>query len=62
MTKLRSHFHRLRRCANGATAVEYGLIVAAISITLLVALSMIGTGVNDTFTTVGTTLSAGQSN
>jgi len=62
MTTLHSLIHRLRRSTNGATAVEYGLIVAAISVVLLASLAMIGTGVDQTFTTVGSTLESGRSN
>ena len=62
MTTLRSLIHRLRRSTHGATAVEYGLIVAGIAITLIASLTTIGTGIDQTFTTVGSTLESGQSN
>lgn len=34
---------------SAATAVEYGLIVAGIALTIIVAVNSLGTGVSDTF-------------
>ena len=62
MTTLRSLVRRFRRHTGGATAVEYGLITAGISITLIMSLTVIGNETNDTFTTIGATLSSGQAN
>ena len=62
MTKFRSILHHFRQSKDGATAIEYGLIVAGISITLIGSLTTIGTELNETFTTIGNTLASGQSN
>jgi pilus assembly protein Flp/PilA len=40
----------------GATAIEYGLIAAGISIAIIVAVNGIGTNLNATFTSVQTQL------
>ena len=53
---------RFGRCKRGATDVEYGLIAAAISITLMVSLATVGAEVNSTFSSIGKTLSGAQSN
>ncbi len=37
---------------SGATAIEYGLIAALISVAIIGGASAVGTGVNDTFTNV----------
>ncbi|MBI1273614.1 MAG: Flp family type IVb pilin [Alphaproteobacteria bacterium] len=37
---------------SGATAIEYGLIAALISVAIVVALGEVGTELNNTFTTV----------
>jgi pilus assembly protein Flp/PilA len=42
---------------SGATAIEYGLIAALISIVIIVAVTTIGTQLNRTFSTVGSSLS-----
>jgi pilus assembly protein Flp/PilA len=41
---------------SGATAIEYGLIAAGISVVIIVAVQAVGTSLNTTFTTVGTAL------
>ena len=41
---------------SGATAIEYGLIAAGISIAIIAAVNSIGTALNTTFTTVSTQL------
>jgi pilus assembly protein Flp/PilA len=41
---------------SGATAIEYGLIAAGISIAIIAAVYELGTQLNDTFTTVSTDL------
>lgn len=43
--------------ADGATAVEYGLIAALIATVIITAVTTIGTELNETFSTVGNTLS-----
>ena len=44
------------RDQSGATAIEYGLIAALISVVILTALTTIGTNMNAKFTTIGSTL------
>ena len=43
---------------SGATAIEYGLIVALISIALIAAMLALGISLTETFTTIADTLSA----
>lgn len=40
---------RARREENGATAVEYGIMVALIAVVIIVAVSLLGTNLVDTF-------------
>ena len=40
----------------GATAIEYGLIAAGISIAIIVAVAGVGSSLNTTFTSVSTAL------
>jgi pilus assembly protein Flp/PilA len=42
---------------SGATAIEYGLIAALVSVTCIVALSALGKSLGDIFSLVSTTLS-----
>ena len=41
---------------NGATAIEYGLIAAGISVIILLAVNSVGTTLNTTFTNVQNSL------
>ena len=41
---------------SGQTLVEYGLIVALISVVAIIALTLVGTNVSAVFNSVGTTL------
>ena len=41
---------------SGATAIEYGLIAAGISIAIIVAVTGLGSSLNTTFTSVQTSL------
>ena len=50
---------RLVRDERGATAVEYGLMVALIAVVIIVAVELIGTRLNGVFTEVANTLPAG---
>ena len=51
----------LLRDENGATAIEYGLIAAGISVAIILAVNSVGTELNSTFNTVSNNLkSAGQ--
>ena len=45
-------FSRVIRDESGATAIEYGLIAALISVVIISAVSAVGTGVSDTFNTI----------
>jgi pilus assembly protein Flp/PilA len=42
------------RDESGATAIEYGLIAAGISVAIITAVSSLGSGLNTTFTSVST--------
>ena len=56
---LGNHGHAVASFArndSGATAIEYGLIAALISVVIIVALTTVGTKLNATFTTVSTAL------
>jgi pilus assembly protein Flp/PilA len=44
------------RNESGATAIEYGLIAAGISIAIIVAVANLGSSLNTTFTSVSTAL------
>jgi pilus assembly protein Flp/PilA len=52
MTKLRNFL----RDENGATAIEYGLIAACISVAIIVAVTGVGSNLNLTFTNVSNAL------
>jgi pilus assembly protein Flp/PilA len=41
---------------SGATAIEYGLIAAGISVVILAAVQTVGSRLNGTFTTIGNAL------
>ena len=47
---------KLLKNESGATAIEYGLIAALISIAILVVLGNVGTSLNNTFTEVNDSL------
>ena len=51
-----SFLARFLRNESGATAIEYGLIAALISVVIVGALTTIGTNLDTKFTTVGTSL------
>jgi pilus assembly protein Flp/PilA len=50
---------RLRRDETGATAVEYGVMVALIIVAVIVTVGLIGTRLNAAFTTVLNALPGG---
>ena len=56
---MRTFLRRLARCRAGATAIEYGLIAALVSVVTIVALTAIGTNLNTTYGTVAADLAAG---
>lgn len=47
---------RFIRNEDGVTAIEYGLIAALIAVVIIAAVTIVGTQLNTTFTTVGNTL------
>lgn len=51
-----SQILRFCREQSGATAIEYGLIAAGISIAIVIAVSSLGTSLNSTFTSVSTAM------
>jgi pilus assembly protein Flp/PilA len=51
-----SNIMRFLRDESGATAIEYGLIAAGISIAIIVAVGATGSALNTTFTSVSTAL------
>ncbi|MFA1675625.1 Flp family type IVb pilin [Rhizobium mongolense] len=53
MTKL---FSRFLKDESGATAIEYGLIAALISVALIAGATSLGTKINATFNSLATTM------
>ncbi len=53
-----SKFRKLLRDKSGATAIEYGLIAALVSVAAVVALQNLGTSLNTMFSTVSTQLNS----
>ena len=49
-------FARFLKDESGATAIEYGLIAAGISIAIIVAVNGIGTNLNAKFTSINSSL------
>ncbi len=49
---------KIRKDESGATAIEYGLIAALVSVAAIGALTAMGTSLTTMFTTVSTALSA----
>ena len=47
---------RFLRNEEGATAIEYGLIAAGISVAIITVVASLGSGLNATFTSVATAL------
>jgi pilus assembly protein Flp/PilA len=52
-----SMFRRFVKDDSGATAIEYGLIAALVSVAIIVALGTLGTELGNTFNEVATQLS-----
>lgn len=50
---------RLRRDQRGATAVEYGIMVSLIAVVIIVAVTLLGGTLKDTFTQVQCSVSGG---
>ena len=53
---MKTLFHKLLKDESGATAIEYGLIAALISVTIIAAVTIVGTQLQATFTFIGTSL------
>jgi len=53
---MKSLFSRFAKDESGATAIEYGLIAAGISVAIIAAVQGLGTALNKTFTSVSTAL------
>ncbi len=51
-----STIKRFLRSQSGATAIEYGLIAAGISIAIIAVVNTLGTNLNTTFTSVSNAL------
>ena len=51
------NFTRFMKDESGATAIEYGLIAACISVAIIAVVQGIGTALNNTFTSVSNALS-----
>ncbi len=49
---------RLVRDESGATAIEYGLIAALISVVIIAAITTVGTSLSTVFSTIATDLNA----
>ena len=53
-----SKFLKLIKNEEGATAIEYGLIAALIAVAIITAVSTVGTQLNETFSSVGSSLTS----
>ncbi len=53
---MRNLIRRFVRDDSGATAIEYGLIAAGISVAIIAVVQGVGTSLNSTFTNVSTNL------
>jgi pilus assembly protein Flp/PilA len=54
---MKTLFTRFANDESGATAIEYGLIAALISVVIITAVTTVGTNLQTTFNTVATKLS-----
>jgi pilus assembly protein Flp/PilA len=48
--------NKLLRDESGATAIEYGLIAALVSVVIIAGLNVVGPAINNTFTNIGGTV------
>jgi len=62
MTVMRKVLTNLLRDESGATAIEYGLIAALISVVIIVAITAVGTQLSATFSTISSKLTAANAN
>ncbi len=53
---MRKFFAKFLSDESGATAIEYGLIAALISVAIITAVTLVGTNLNSTFNSVATAL------
>ena len=53
---MKTLFSRFAKDESGATAIEYGLIAAGISVAIIAVVNGLGTKLNNTFTSVSTQL------
>jgi pilus assembly protein Flp/PilA len=53
---MRESIQRFVGDESGATAIEYGLIAAGISVAIIAVVQSLGSGLNTTFTSVSTAL------
>lgn len=56
MKNLISNAKRFIKDEEGVTAIEYGLIAALIAVVIIAAVTIVGTQLRTTFTTIGTAL------
>jgi len=56
MKRIFSPLLKLKNSEKGATAIEYALIAALISVVIILAVTFIGEQLNKTFSTVGSSL------
>jgi pilus assembly protein Flp/PilA len=55
-TRVQARLNSLRSAEEGATAVEYGLMVALIAVVVIAAVTLIGTNLDAIFDAVGAAL------
>jgi pilus assembly protein Flp/PilA len=51
-----TNLKRFLKNEDGATAIEYGLIAALIGVAIIAAVGLVGSALNNTFTSVSTAL------
>ncbi len=56
MTKMTNVFRKFMRDESGATAIEYGLIAAGISLAIIAVVNGLGTNLNTKFTDLNSSL------
>ncbi len=55
---MRDFMNKLLSDRSGATAIEYGLIAALISVVIITAVTLVGTNLSNTFNTIASKLSS----
>lgn len=56
---MKFNYNKLRSNESGATAIEYALIAAGIAVAIIVAVGLLGDGLNSTFQSITTALGGG---